>query len=62
MMTISAGHALEPADGGTKVTLSITASGVLAGLVSWLIHFTSRHNMDMEAEGLKRRSETPAAS
>ncbi len=54
---IIAGHTIEPSDGGAAVTLSIRTEGLLAALFGWAIARLSRRNMDLEAEGLKRRSE-----
>jgi hypothetical protein len=56
-----AGHVIEPEASGSKVTLSITTRGLLAALFAPLIVRTSRRNMQIEAEGLKRRSEVLAA-
>ena len=57
---IIAGHTIEPVEGGSDVTLSIRTQGLLAALVGWAIARLSRGNMDLEAEGLKRRSEERA--
>jgi uncharacterized membrane protein len=54
---VIAGHAIEPTDGGCDVTLSIRTEGLLAALFGWAIARVSRRNMDLEAQGLKRRSE-----
>lgn len=59
-MRIIAGHTIEPADGGSSVALSIRTEGLLAALFGWAIARLSRRNMDLEAEGLKRRSEERA--
>ncbi len=56
-LRVIAGHAIEPADGGTRTRLWITAGGALAPLFGGLIARMSRRNVDLEAEGLKRRSE-----
>jgi hypothetical protein len=54
---VVAGHVIEPEASGSKVTLSITTRGLFAPLIVR----TSRRNMQIEAEGLKRRSEVLAA-
>ena len=59
-MRIVAGHTIAPAGGGSNVTLSIRTHGLLAALFGWAIARLSRGNMDLEAEGLKRRSEERA--
>jgi carbon monoxide dehydrogenase subunit G len=57
---IIAGHTIEPEDGGCNVTLSIRTEGLLAALFGPAITRLSRRNMELEAEGLKRRSEERA--
>jgi carbon monoxide dehydrogenase subunit G len=54
-------HIIEPAANGSKVTLTVDLSGIVATLFEWMIGPESRKNVDMEAEGLKRRSEAPTA-
>ena len=56
-----AGHVIEPEGNGSKVTLSITTRGLLGALFAPLIMRAARRNMQIEAEGLKRRSEARAA-
>ena len=53
----SATHVIEPDGNGSKVTLIVDLSGPVAILFGWFIGGPSRQNVDMEAEGLKRRSE-----
>jgi uncharacterized membrane protein len=53
----SAGHLLEPADGGTLLTLTLDQTGVLAWPLGMLLGSTVRRYMAMEADGLKSRSE-----
>jgi hypothetical protein len=53
-------HIIEPAGNGSKVTLTVALSGIVAILFGW-IGPESRKNVDMEAEGLKRRSEAATA-
>jgi uncharacterized protein YndB with AHSA1/START domain len=55
-------HVIEPAGGGSKVTLSVDLSGPVATLFGWFIGGPTRQNVEMEAEGLKRRSEEQAAA
>ena len=57
---VSAGHLIEQDGAGSKVTLSLRTSGVLAALFSLVIRPMSRRNMQLEAEGLKHRSEERA--
>lgn len=55
------GHRVEPTDDGhARVTLSIEWSGWLAPLIRLLYLRLSRGYVDLEAEGLKRRCESPA--
>ena len=53
----SAGHLLEPAEGGTLLTLTLDQTGVLAWPFGLLLGSTVRRYMAMEAAGLKSRSE-----
>jgi len=50
-----ASHVIEPDGNGSKVTLTVTLSGLVATILSPIIAGQSRNNVDMEAEGLKRR-------
>jgi carbon monoxide dehydrogenase subunit G len=52
-----AAHVIEPNASGSKVTLTVDLSGIVATLLGWVIGPESRKNVNMEAEGLKRRSE-----
>jgi len=54
-------HIIEPDGNGSKVTLSVDLLGMLATLMSPIIRRPSEENVKLEAEGLKRRSEAPAA-
>ena len=54
-------HVIEPDGNGSKVTLTVDLSGIVATLFGPMIGGQSRKNVEMEAEGLKRRSEAPAA-
>jgi carbon monoxide dehydrogenase subunit G len=53
-----ASHVIEPEGNGSRVTLTVDLSGPVATLFGWLIAGASRENVRMEAEGLKRRSES----
>lgn len=55
-----AGHRIEPTDGGSKVTLWVEQTGILATLFGGRIAKLTREYLQMEAEGLKRRSESAA--
>jgi len=50
-------HIIEPDGNGSKVTLIVGLSGIVATLFGPMIGGQSRKNVEMEAEGLKRRSE-----
>jgi carbon monoxide dehydrogenase subunit G len=54
-------HVIEPDGNGSKVTLTVNLSGIVATLFGTMIGGQSRKNVEMEAEGLKRRSEEGAA-
>jgi uncharacterized membrane protein len=56
------GHRVDAAgDGASRVTLSITWSGVLAPVIGLLFGKLSRRYVEMEARGLKRRCEGSSA-
>ena len=60
-VTTTGGHRLAPArDGRVSVTLSLDQEGFLAPVVSRLTGSRSRRYVQMEADGLKRRSESGA--
>ena len=50
-------HIIEPDGDGTKVTLIVEISGLLATILSPVFRSVSKRNLEMEAEGLKRRAE-----
>jgi uncharacterized protein YndB with AHSA1/START domain len=52
-------HALAPADRGVTVTLGVSFRGALAGIVGLFTSRMTRRYVQLEAEGLKRRSESP---
>ncbi|HKA83775.1 MAG TPA: SRPBCC family protein [Acidimicrobiales bacterium] len=61
-VTTTGGHHLAPArDGHVAVTLSLDQEGFLAPVVSLLTGARSRRYVQMEADGLKRRSESGGA-
>ena len=47
-------HVIEPDGNGSKVTLTVDLSGIVATLFGPMIAGQSRKNVEMEAEGLKR--------
>jgi carbon monoxide dehydrogenase subunit G len=55
-------HRLGPDGDGTKVTLGVQMSGIMATLLGPMIRSIARRNVRMEAEGLKRRCESQAAA
>jgi uncharacterized membrane protein len=57
-----ASHLIEADGGGSKATLTVDLSGPVATLFGWFIGGPTRENVEMEAEGLKRRSEEGAAT
>jgi uncharacterized membrane protein len=58
-LTTLASHRLQEAPGGVRVTLRIEQGGALGWLIGLLTARMTRRYMRMEAEGLKRRCETP---
>jgi uncharacterized membrane protein len=59
-VTTRAEHAIEPAEPGCRVRLTLDQSGLLAPLVGALFGRLTRRYVDLEADGLKRRCEQPA--
>ena len=51
-------HIIEPDSNDSKVTLTVDLSGIFATLFGPMIAGASRQNVEMEAEGLKRRAES----
>lgn len=49
-------HAIEPAPNGSRVTLALKQTGALFRLMPW-VKSMSRRYIEMEAQGLKTRSE-----
>ena len=56
-LAVTGRHWIEPIEGGSRVTLSIQFGGVLAPLITWLTRGLIARYVDLEANGLKRRSE-----
>jgi hypothetical protein len=50
-------HVIEPAESGSRVTLSVNYEGVLGPLVAWLLRGKTEQYLLLEAHGLKRRAE-----
>jgi hypothetical protein len=50
-------HSAEPIAGGARAHLSVQFDGVLAPLVAWFAGNLTDRYLEMEAAGLKRRSE-----
>jgi hypothetical protein len=54
-----AAHVLTPLDGGrTHVDLSIDQRGAIGRPVGWLVRRLTRRYLRLEAEGLRRQSES----
>ena len=53
-------HAVEPAPGGSRATLSLELRGVLGGVFGRLTRAITERYIAYEAAGLKARSENPA--
>jgi hypothetical protein len=54
---VTAHHFIEPVATGSRATLSINFRGPVALLVGWLTAGRTKRYLEMEAQGLKRRSE-----
>jgi hypothetical protein len=57
LVTATGRHWIASIPGGSRVTLGVEFSGPLAGLIAWLYGGLTTRYVQMEAEGLKRRSE-----
>lgn len=57
-VTITARHVVEPAPAGCRATLSLEFSGLFGGLVARLTRGLNERYLTIEANGLKRRSES----
>ena len=60
LVTAVARHDIAPSAGGSRVTLSVTFSGPLGGVIAWVYGSLTQRYVQMEAEGLRRRAEQPA--
>jgi len=58
--TLVAGHTIAPEGAGARATISIEMRGPLSAVVGPLFVRASRSSLKMEAEGLKRASESRA--
>ena len=56
-VTAVARHSVEPLGAGARAHLSVEFSGLLAPLVVWFAGDLTNRYLEMEAAGLKRRSE-----
>jgi hypothetical protein len=56
-VTAVARHSVAPTDAGARARLAVEFSGVLAPLVAWVAGTLTDRYLQMEAAGLKRRSE-----
>jgi uncharacterized protein YndB with AHSA1/START domain len=54
---VSGSHSVEPIASGSRATLTLQFDGVLGGLIARLLRNLNVEYMDLEAAGLKRRSE-----
>jgi hypothetical protein len=54
---VTAHHFIEAVATGSRATLSINFRGPVALLVGWLTAGRTKRYLEMEAQGLKRRSE-----
>lgn len=59
-LKVDATHQVEPAEGGSHVTLSIDYSGMFGGMWERLTRDITKRYVGFEANGLKARSENPA--
>jgi len=58
---VLARHTVEPAAGGSQVTLSVQYSGLFGDILGRLIAGINRRYIALEADGLKRRAEAQAS-
>ena len=56
-LTVTGDHRIEPIEGGCRVTLTLTYEGLLARLIMRLTRGITARYVEMEAAGLKARSE-----
>ena len=60
LMWVYGQHSVEPLGAGTRATLALTYEGVLARLMGRLTRAITNRYLNMEASGLKQRSEENA--
>lgn len=58
-VVVAARHDVEPVPGGARATLSVKFTGLLGPLVGRLTRSLNTRYLALEAEGLRRRSESP---
>jgi len=58
---VTARHAVEPIARGTRATLAINYDGLFHPLIVWMVGDLNDRYLALEANGLKRRSESPEA-
>lgn len=58
-LRMTAGHRITPATSGCTVTLSIDQSGFMSGFIGRIYGARIRRYLEMEANGLKQRVESP---
>jgi hypothetical protein len=56
-VSVVARHSVDPIEGGSRATLSIEFGGLLGGLVGRLTAGLNQRYLQLEVEGLKKRSE-----
>ena len=54
-------HTVAATPSGSRATLSIAYDGLMGGLLAWLTRGLNQRYIELEAAGLKRRSEETAA-
>lgn len=57
-ITVTASHVVTPVNGGSRVRLQLVYSGLLAPLVARMFRDLNERYLGMEAQGLKKRSES----
>lgn len=57
-ITVVAEHAIAPGEGGCTVTLTVRFKGLLGSTMGALNHKLTDHYLELEANGLKARSES----
>jgi hypothetical protein len=57
-VSVTARHYVDPTPGGSRATLSVQYGGLLAGLVARLTAPVNDRYLQLEADGLKARSES----